>query len=143
MFFNMGRKLPFSFLKDSSSSFLNPQTFCKTWCSAGLQFIYVRKLFLKFLHTTFLTFFFLQQKKHPLIDAFFGILFSEFMERRLWITKIISRQEHLSILLIGRGNMLYILYEKLGNAKGRDPYFISRIREGYRVKAGLLIYNQV
>ena len=34
-------------------------------------------------------------------------------ERSLWLTKITLRQEHLSILLIGRGNMLWISFENL------------------------------
>ena len=60
-------------------------------------------------------FYFLQQKKHPFIDAFFGILFFWIheRERRLWLTKRTLRQEHLSILLIGRGNMLWISFENL------------------------------
>lgn len=64
--FNMGRKSPFSFLKDSFSSFLNPQTYCKTWCSASLHFIYVRKSF--FLIFTYSFFIFCNKKSiHPLM----------------------------------------------------------------------------
>ena len=109
----MGRKSPFSFLKDLFSSFLNPQTFCKTWYSASLQFIYVRKSFFKISTYNFFWPSFSQQKKHPFIDAFFGILFFWIHERRLRFTKITLRQEHLSILLIGRGNMLWISFENL------------------------------
>ena len=138
--FNMGRKSPFSFLKDSFSSFLNPQTFCKTWYSASLQFIYVRKSFFKISTYNFFDLLFRNKKSIRLLmlSLEFSFLNSRKevkinknnIEARTFIHSTYWPREYIV-------NIIWKLeYWRIKN-------LFSRIREGYRVKAGLLIYNQV